>query len=155
MKNTTLLILLVAFFASCANKTNETPNDKKNLPIEGSWLLINAKNITGKDTTFTDYTKNIKGVKYINKTHFSFFQHDLNKGKDSTNVVFVSGGGKYELDGTKYTEHLEFINYREWEENTFHFEVEIVGDTLIQKGIEKIEDLGVDRIIIEKYVRIK
>ena len=29
------------------------------------------------------------------------------------------------------------------------------GDTLIQKGVEKVENENVDRIIIEKYVRLK
>jgi len=33
--------------------------------------------------------------------------------------------------------------------------VKIKNDTLIQKGIEKVEKLGVDRIIVEKYVREK
>ena len=33
--------------------------------------------------------------------------------------------------------------------------VKVKNDTLIQKGIEKLEKLGIDRIITEKYVREK
>jgi hypothetical protein len=33
--------------------------------------------------------------------------------------------------------------------------VTIKEDTLIQKGIEKIEKLGIERTIIEKYKRLK
>jgi hypothetical protein len=33
--------------------------------------------------------------------------------------------------------------------------VSINNDTLIQQGIEKIDSLGVNRINIEKYVRLK
>jgi hypothetical protein len=29
-----------------------------------------------------------------------------------------------------------------------------VGDTLTQEGVEKIEDLGVERLNIEKYKRV-
>ena len=44
---------------------------------------------------------------------------------------------------------------REWEGHSFNFTVTISNDTLIQKGIEKVENLGIDRLIIEKYVRVK
>jgi hypothetical protein len=86
-------------------------------------------------------------IKIINDTHFAFFNHDLNNGKDST-AVFFGGGGKYTLKDSVYTENLEFFNNRQWENG-------IKNDTLTQKGIEKVEKLGIDRIITEKYVREK
>jgi hypothetical protein len=49
------------------------------------------------DTTVTDYSKGKSFIKIINKTHFAFIGHDLNKGKDST-VFFSSGGGTYLLN---------------------------------------------------------
>src|SRR5690606_3992153 len=94
-----------------------------------------------------------KMIKILNKTHFSFLRHDLDSGK-STSPVFVAGGGRYSFEGQKYTEHLEYCNYREWEGHEFDFEIKFVGDTLIQQGVEEIKDLGVNRMIIEKYVRI-
>lgn len=39
--------------------------------------------------------------------------------------------------------------------NEFKFTITLNNDTLIQKGIEKIENIGVNRINIEKYVREK
>lgn len=92
-------------------------------------------------------------IKIINATHFSFLNHDLNKGNDSTST-FAAGGGAYSLDGNMYTEFLEYCSYREWEGNTFPFTVTIKDDTLIQQGVEKIEDLGVERLNIEKYVKV-
>jgi hypothetical protein len=77
----------------------------------------------------------------------------LNKGKDS--AVFVAGGGSYSLADSLYTEHLEYCSAREWEGNDFTFALSIKNDTLIQKGIEKIESAGVNRINIEKYIRVK
>ncbi len=57
-------------------------------------------------------------------------------------------------DADKYTEFLEYCNDRQWENNKFDFTITIKNDTLTQKGIEKIDSLGVNRVNIEKYVRI-
>ena len=106
------------------------------------------------DSVVTDYTKNLQFIKIINKTHFAFFNHDLNKGKDSS-AVFSSGGGSYSLTDSSYTERLEYCSDRQWEGHGFKFTVTIINDTLVQKGIEKIENLGVNRVNIEKYTRVK
>lgn len=124
------------------------------LPIAGTWKLITGTLIEKSDTVVTDYTKNISFIKIINDTHFAFLQHDLNKGKDSL-AAFGSGGGSYSLIDSSYTEHLEYCSDREWEGNDFTFTVTIKNDTLIQSGIEKVESEGINRINIEKYVRLK
>lgn len=124
-----------------------------NLPLKGTWRLVSGTTITKKDTVVTDYTKGQKMLKIINDTHFAFLRHDLSKGKDT--AIYDGGGGTYTLKGNQYTENLEYCSYRPWEGRTFHFTVNIKGDTLVQSGVEKLEDLGVDRFIIEKYVRVK
>jgi hypothetical protein len=80
--------------------------------------------------------------------------HDLNKGKDST-AAYSSGGGSYTLKDSTYTEHLEYCTAREWEGNDFTFTMTIKGDTLIQRGVEIIESEGINRLNIEKYLRVK
>ena len=92
-------------------------------------------------------------IKIINNSHFAFMQHDLNTPKDSSNN-FDAGGGRYTLTGDQYTEHLDYYKDRNWEGKTFSFTVSIQNDTLTQKGIEKVDKEGIDRIIIEKYVRL-
>jgi hypothetical protein len=121
--------------------------------VIGTWQLLTGTLIEKGDTTITDYTQSTSFIKIINETHFAFLQHDLNKGKDS--AVFVAGGGSYSLADSLYTEHLEYCSAREWEGNDFTFALSIKNDTLIQKGIEKIESAGVNRINIEKYIRVK
>lgn len=152
MKQTIGLITLFALLASCNTNTKNTETPK--LTIEGTWELIAGTTVVKNDTTFTDYTKDQKMIKIINDTHFAFLRHDLNKGKDSS-AVFDSGGGRYTLKGDQYTEYLDYCNYREWEGHSFQFKVSVKNDTLIQTGIEKVEAAGIDRIITEKYARVK
>jgi hypothetical protein len=147
MKKAVSILVLIIAMTSCNS-------EKKHNPIEGTWRLISAET-TEKDSTFSTFNSKTKMIKIINETHFAFFNHDLNNGKDSTNAVFFGGGGKYTLKDSTYTENLEFFNNRQWENNKFEFTVKVKNDTLIQKGIEKIEKLGIDRIITEKYVREK
>jgi hypothetical protein len=124
-------------------------------PITGTWQLLTGTLIEKNDTTVTDYTQNKRFIKIINDSHFSFLGHDLAKGKDSANAFYSSGGGKYTLKDSTYTEHLEYCSDRNWENNNFEFTIKINNDTLIQQGIEKIEATGVNRYNIEKYVRVK
>ena len=106
------------------------------------------------DTILTDYTQKQEFIKLINATHFSFLRHDLTKGKGK-DAVFSAGGGTYTLQGNKYSEYLQYCNYREWENNHFDFTLKLENDTLTQEGREKIDSLGVDRLNVEKYIRVK
>lgn len=148
------LLLLPVLLAACnAAADKETPH-ATSLPIAGTWQLISGTTIEKKDTTVTYYTKNLSFIKIINGTHFAFLKHDLSKGKDST-ASFGAGGGRYTLTDSAYTEHLEYCSDRQWENNDFTFTVTIKHDTLIQSGIEKVESAGINRLNIEKYVRVK
>lgn len=138
--------------ASCGEKNN--PGSNSAAPVAGTWRLISGTLIENGDTTVTGYTKNVSFIKIINNTHFAFLQHDLTKGKDSS-AVFVAGGGRYTLADSVYTEHLEYCSDRAWEGNDFSFVVTVKNDTLIQRGIEKVQEAGVNRMNIEMYVREK
>ncbi|UGU17293.1 hypothetical protein LS482_05330 [Sinomicrobium kalidii] len=139
---------------SCTTGEQRKGPENGDPTIKGTWKLLSGTTIKDKDTVFTDYTKDQEMIKIINDTHFAFLRHDLNQGKDSS-AVFVSGGGTYSVKGNTYTEYLEYCNYREWENNSFELEYRINDDTLVTKGVEKVETLGVDHINIEKYVRLK
>lgn len=150
MKHPTLFILALAIFTSCDPTTpKQTP-----LPLIGTWQLIAATS-TERDSTYSTFNPQTRMIKIITPTHFAFFNHDLTQGKDSTTATFAGGGGEYTLADSVYTEHLQYFNLREWEDHKFEFVVKIHNDTLTQRGVEKIEKLGIDRIIEEKYVRRK
>ena len=152
IKSLAVLLIGLAIF-SCADKPSSSTQPVNS--ITGSWQLFSGTTIVKTDTTVTDYTKDQEMIKIINDSHFAFFRHDLLKGKDSVNAIYSSGGGRYTLAGDQYTEQLDYCDAREWEGHIFNFTVSIKGDTLIQQGIEKLENLGIDRVIIEKYIRIK
>lgn len=152
MKPTALLALLA--LAACQTKSAGPETTQTAPAITGTWRLLNGTLIEKGDTTTTDYTKGISFIKIINNSHFAFLQHDDNKGKDST-AVFVAGGGTYTFHNNQYTENLEYCSAREWEGNKFDFTVTFKGDTLVQRGVEKVADAGVDRVNIETYVRMK
>jgi hypothetical protein len=152
MKTIFTCLLLTAFICSCKNVLKQ---QNESLPLSGTWKLLTGTLVEKGDTTVTDFTKNVSFIKIINNSHFAFIQHDLAKGKDSASAVFSAGAGHYTLKDSTYTEHLEYCNDRVWEGNDFSFIIIIKNDTLTQTGIEKIEGTGVNRLNIEKYVRLK
>jgi len=152
MKQIPLIVLVFLIFSSCRPVKSADPGPA--IPLIGSWQLISGLTIQGKDTQFVDYTRNQRAIKIINATHFCFLVHDLDKGRSGT-PNFSAGGGHYTLEGDRYTEFLEYCNAREWENNKFTFTVSFNKDTLVQQGIEKIDSIGVNRLNIEKYVRLK
>jgi len=147
------IILIAGIMISCATETKKSEMQNSN-SIVGTWQLFSATS-TEKDKTISTYKAGHKMIKIINNTHFAFFEHDLTNGKDTTDIAFTAGGGTYTLVDSIYKENLEYCNYREWENNSFQFVVKIQNDTLTQKGIEKIEKLGIERVIVEKYKRLR
>ncbi|MGN7990434.1 hypothetical protein ACTJKC_24060 [Pedobacter sp. 22226] len=143
-----LMLFAVLSLWSCANKKE----NKKGLAIQGTWQLISATTIDKGKSETTDYSGKLKMIKMFNDSHFAFLKHSLDP-KDTTS--FDAGGGTFILKGEDYTEHLEYYKNKNWEGKTFNFKLAIHQDTLIQKGIEKVEAAGVDRVIIEKYIRVK
>ncbi len=154
MKKLIGFIIVILLVISCGTGKNKQTVKSSSLPLTGTWKLLTGTLIEKGDTTITDYTQNKSFHKIINDTHFAFFMHDLNKGKDST-AAFSSGGGSYTLTDSTYTEHLEYCTAREWEGNDFTFTMTIKDDTLIQKGLEVIESEGINRMNTEKYIRLK
>jgi lipopolysaccharide export system protein LptA len=151
MKPLTLALLFVGCLLPACKPGNSTAKENA-VNLNGTWQLVSGTTITKGVSAVTDYTKNQRMIKIINGTHFAFLKH--NTLKDSA-LNFDAGGGSYTLTGNKYTEHLDFYNDRNWEGKSFNFTVDIKNDTLIQKGIEKVEKEGIEREIIEKYVRVK
>lgn len=154
IKTSLAIALAAAVLFSCNSNSKPSETKEQKLTVEGTWQLLQGTLTEKGKATVTDYTKDQKFIKIINGDHFSFMDHDLSKGK-LPKPIFSAGGGRYTLNGDKYTEYLEYCNEREWENHKFDFTVTIKNDTLIQQGIEKIDSLGINRVNVEKYIRLK
>ena len=152
MKLPITLVLISAFFCACSGEMKKEAGGELSESLSGTWKLLSGTLIEKGDTSVTDYTQNISFIKIINDSHFAFLKHSTSK--DSA-ANYDSGGGKYTLVDSTYTEHLEYCNEREWEGHDFTFTISLKNDTLVQRGIEKVEKVGIDRLNIEKYVRMK
>ena len=144
--------IAIITFISCNDKA-PAKQEPLNPQITGTWELVSSKTIEKEDTTITFPEKDVQMIKILNNTHFAFFKHDT--GKRKSPPVFVSGSGTYSLSGENYKEHLEYCNYREWENHDFDFKLSFRNDTLIQQGFEKIDSLNINREIIEIYIKKK
>jgi hypothetical protein len=140
------IIALLFVFCACEKQSTSS--------LEGTWQLISATS-TEKDSTFSTFNPKMKMIKIINASHFAFLSHDITGAKDSTRAAYTAGGGTYTLKDNLYSENLEYFIDPQWENHKFEFVVKIQNDTLVQKGVEKLEKLGIDRVIVEKYVRLK
>ncbi|PWK78913.1 hypothetical protein LX99_01366 [Mucilaginibacter oryzae] len=154
MKTYYLASFLMLLSAACSNPSKQvTEAPKKTKTLDGTWHLISSKSIQKGDTTITTPPKDQEMLKMFNATNFAFFTHDLMHGQ-TAKPFYSSGAGTYTLNGDDYTEHLAYCDARSWENRDFKFKLTVSNDTLVQKGIEKIDSLKVDREIIETYVKI-
>lgn len=142
MKYTILLGLGLLSLCACNTST-----------LTGTYKLLSSTITVKGDTAKPLSLANQEMIKIFNGTHFAFFRHDLSKGKGADSL-YDSGAGTYILSGEKYTEHLIYCGGREWEGHDFNFTLERHGDSLFQKGIEKLENKNIDREIVEIYVKL-
>ena len=149
----TLFMGISLFAVSCSKEAKSGDQEMNTLkqeinPLEGTWKMTYAE-IRENDSVQVKNLDSTDFIKIINKSHFAFFNQDR-----GTQENFTAGAGTYTFDGSEYVEHLEFINFVDYRRHSFSFDVEIKGDSLIQQGYEKIEASGIDRYILEKYVRM-
>lgn len=150
MKLSILHLFIIIFISGCVEKNipSDSSNNSEKNDIKGSWKLVYA-DIKENDSLQIKDLKKTDFIKIINEDHFAFFNQERGSGDN-----FLAGGGSYTFNGSDYIETLTFINAPSYRGHVFKFKVEIKGDSLIQQGREKIEDAGVDRYILEKYIRI-
>lgn len=137
-------LLVICIFSNCHQQTPTITNSA----IEGTWKMVAAE-IIENDSIQTKDLSNTTFIKIINTTHFSFFNQE-----NSGNKNFYSGAGSYVLRGNAYTETLNFTNIEAFKNQQFSFRLTFKGDTLIQSGIEEVSTAGINRTIIEKYIKL-
>ena len=119
MKKGVFAIALAAVFLA-SSQTNGS--DAKKSQLDGTWELVSGQQLP----------KGARDIKIISGGHFIFVAYDTEKGKP-----LYTGGGTYVLNGSSYSEHIDFASD---EISTGlvgkgqPFTVKVDGDTFTQTG---------------------
>ncbi|GLQ17444.1 lipocalin-like domain-containing protein [Maritalea porphyrae] len=133
----------------------------------GEWRLVSAE-LTTKGSTTSIYDPKWEFVKIFTQTHFAFLTRlpedrapfsaeatdaELLRGAKS----FNAGGGRYDLAGADYIEHIQYCSYPNYEGQSIAFKLTFVDGVLTQEGIYPLKRLGfgdTDGYLVESYERL-
>ena len=133
----------------------------------GEWRLISAE-LTTNGATTSIYDPKWEFVKMFTKTHFSFLTRlPSERAPFSANATdeellrgarsFNAGGGRYELAGADYIEHIQYCTYPNYEGQSIAFKLTYADGVLTQEGIYPLKRLGFgdsDGYLVESYERL-
>ncbi|MFK7847201.1 MAG: hypothetical protein AB8G77_18000 [Rhodothermales bacterium] len=97
--------------------------------LSGSWEMV-SMTVTTADSIYTQDQTEIPTLKVINDNHWMFI-------RQSADEFIFAQGGRYNLEGGKYTEIVEYSAEPENINQEYVFECEIIDDSWYHKG-----DLG-------------
>ncbi|WP_076408452.1 hypothetical protein [Shewanella sp. UCD-KL12] len=126
---------LVLLFTATANaQTNEININ----PFIGSWQLASGKYLDDKGE-WQDYAAlNLKAIKVISASHFSFTtMKEVEKEGVTKQEFWAAGTGHYEFTDSRYIEYPQLNSFGVAEGESFAFEYEIKGQELHTKRVEK------------------
>jgi hypothetical protein len=117
-----LLVFAIALAAVFLALSQTSGSHAKKNQLEGAWELVSGQQLP----------QGARDIKIISGGHFIFVAYDTEKGKP-----LYTGGGTYILNGSSYTEHVDFMS----EEISAGivgkeqpFTVKVNGDTFTQTG---------------------
>jgi hypothetical protein len=115
------IVLAIALGAAFLAWSQTNTGQAKKGQLDGTWELVAGQRLP----------KGARDIKIISGGHFIFAAYDTEKGE-----LLYTGGGTYILNGSSYTEHVDFgdkisagIVGKDQQ-----FAVTIDGDTFIQAG---------------------
>lgn len=147
-------VALVLALSNCGLTPQQTASKPATATtLEGSWQLVNEEiRIDGKSIpTFDPQTRQM--TKIFNKTHFAFTSIGMERPhfssyslSDAEKLIafdnFGGGAGRYSYENGYLTEHVEHMNFPNYEGVSIKFKITLEGDTLIQEGDYPIRELG-------------
>ena len=115
------LVLAIALGAVFFARPQTNGGQARKSQLDGTWELVAGQQLP----------KGAREIKIISGGHFIFAVYDTGKGE-----LLGTGGGTYVLNGSSYTEHVDFgdrISPGVVGKNQ-QFAVKIDGDTFVQAG---------------------
>lgn len=117
-----LLVFAIALMAVFLALSQTNGSHAKKSQLDGTWELVSGQPLP----------EGAQDIKIISGGHFIFVAYDTEKGKP-----LYTGGGTYILNGSSYSEHIDFAS----DEisaglvgKAQRFNVKVDGDTFIQTG---------------------
>jgi hypothetical protein len=90
-----LLVFAIALAAVFLALSQTNSSHAKKSQLDGTWELVSGQQLP----------KRARDIKIISGGHFIFVAYDTEKGKP-----LYTGGGTYILNGSSYTEHVDFAS---------------------------------------------
>jgi len=122
-----VLIFAIALAAVFVAFSQTKGSDAKKNQLEGTWELVSGQPLP----------KGTRDIKMISGGHFIFVAYNTEKGKP-----LYTGGGTYILNGSSYTEHMDFASDQISAGligKDQPFTVKIDGDTFTQQALFRME----------------
>lgn len=110
--------------------------------LEGSWKLIQTLEIGHEDSTDRRNAEDKIYLKHLTPTHFTWVEFDKKE-----NRLIGTGGGTYSLQGSAYTEYIDFFYPPGSSElgQAIPFTARIVDGKWHHKGVVKIMEFDPDK----------
>lgn len=129
MKKILAGIMAATVLVSAVGLAAEPEARASTVSVAGTWELVSFKYGTN-ETAFTQMPPGQRRIKMITDTHFTWVQVDT-----ATKKVTASAGGPYSLNGSTYTESIEFgLEMDSYMGQKQAFSVRVEGDKLFQSG---------------------
>ena len=121
------LILALPVTGNCQKAASGS--ERSSAPHLGTWELASYK--YGINTpNFINAPKSTLRIKLITETHFTWVNADTATGK-----IYSSAGGKYTLDGNKYTESIDYgLGMDTYLGHKHTFNIKVEGDMFFLSG---------------------
>ncbi len=132
------LLALILLLMNIASTFTASATELSANPFIGSWQLGSGKYLDDKGE-WQDYAAlNLKAIKVISASHFSFTtMKEVNQDGEVKSEFWAAGTGHYEFTDTRYIEYPALNSFGVAEGESFAFEYEIKGQELHTKRVEK------------------
>lgn len=120
--NRVLFVFAITLAAGFLGSAQTDGSHLEKSPLDGTWELVSGQQLP----------EGARDIKIISGRHFIFVAYDAGTGKP-----LYTGGGTYTLNGSSYTEHVDFASDRiaaGLVGKDQLFTVSVAGDTFTQTG---------------------
>ncbi len=91
-------------------------------PLDGAWEMVRGKQTRADGSVVEIARSDRQGLKIIGTGHFVYIS------QDGPEVFHGAHGGRCEIDGNEYTEHVDYASLEHMRGQSYTFEFRLEGD---------------------------